>query len=87
MFYLTFVSASKKHIDWLQKEVENRIGAKGHVTDNAKNCTLQLKYAKKEAMAIIKKMYYNPQVICLSRKKLKINKAFIVEKKQQKAYF
>lgn len=41
---------------------------------------------KKEAMVIIKKMYYNPNVTCLSRKKLKIEKALKIERKQQKTY-
>lgn len=37
-------------------------------------------------MEIIKKMYYNNKVVCLSRKKLKIEKALKVEEKQQKEY-
>ena len=51
-----------------------------------KNVFFQLKYAKKEALEIIKKMYYNPKVVCLSRKKIKIEKALKVEEKQQKLY-
>ncbi len=86
MFYVEFVSASKKHIDWLREELKNKIYVLGHITKNKRNSAFQLKYAKKEALAIIKKMYYNPNVVCLSRKKLKIQKALKIEKKQQKRY-
>ncbi|MCC6323656.1 hypothetical protein IT400_02595 [Candidatus Nomurabacteria bacterium] len=86
MFYLEFVSASKKHITWLQREIEVKTNAHGHITNNGRNSTLQLKYAKREALAIIKKMYYNPKVVSLSRKKIKIKKALKIEDKQQKKY-
>ncbi len=86
MFYLEFVSASKKHVIWLQEEIDNRTGTHGHITNDGRGLTLQLKYAKKEALVIIKKMYYNPRVICLPRKKLKIQKALKIEQKQQKEY-
>jgi hypothetical protein len=87
MFYIEFVSASKKHVDWLQQELKNKIKVIGHMTTaKRKNKYYQLKYAKKEAMEIIKKMYYNPNIICLSRKRVKIEKALKIEKKQQKKY-
>ncbi|MFA6251309.1 MAG: hypothetical protein WC603_01645 [Candidatus Paceibacterota bacterium] len=87
MFYIEFVSASKEHIDWLQQELKNNIKVNGHITVAfKKNKYYQLKYAKKEAMEIIKKMYYNPNVVCLSRKKIKIQKALEIEKRQQKKY-
>lgn len=86
MFYIEFASASKKHIDWLQRKIESLIGVSGHVSGRKKKIFFQLKYAKKEALEIIKKMYYNPKVVCLSRKKLKIQKALKVEKQQQKMY-
>lgn len=86
MFYLEFISASKKHIDWLREELKYRLNILGHIGKSNKNSAFQLKYAKKEAMEIIKKMYYNPHVISLTRKKLKIQKALKIEKKQQKLY-
>lgn len=86
MFYVEFVSASKKHIIWLQKELKNRIGVNGHITSDGRKITEQLKYAKKEALVIIDKMYYNPRVTCLSRKKIKIQKALRIEREQQKEY-
>lgn len=86
MFYLEFISASKKHINWLKKELEKKLNIFGHIGKDSGNRTLQLKYAKKEAVEIIKRMYYTRRVICLSRKRLKIEKALSIERKQQKNY-
>ncbi|MCX6753699.1 MAG: hypothetical protein NTV03_01435 [Candidatus Nomurabacteria bacterium] len=86
MFYVEFVSASEKHINWIREELENKVGVTGHITNSGVGMTHQLKYAKKEAVEIINKMYYNPNVVSLSRKRLKIEKALKIEKKQQKQY-
>lgn len=87
MFYVEFVSASKKHVEWLQKELQNRLGVIGHITRDGRKVTFQLKYAKKEGLEIIKKMYYNPKVICLTRKRIKIKTALKIEETQQKRYY
>lgn len=86
MFYLEFVSASRKHIDWLREKLKVKANVWGHISKDGKGSTFQLKYAKKEAIEIIKKMYYNPSVISLSRKRIKIKKALGIEEKQQKVY-
>jgi hypothetical protein len=72
MFYTTFVSASKEHISWLQKEIFTRLGIKGHITGNGTKTVLQLKYAKADSMKLLRKMYPCKQVPCLNRKRLKI---------------
>ena len=87
MFYVEFISASIKHVNWLRGELNNKIGVVGHISKSANNSAFQLRYAKKEAVEIINEMYYNPKVICLSRKRIKIEKALKVEKEQQKTYF
>ena len=86
MFYLEFASASLKHLLWLQGEIERRIHKIGHITGRKRKVFFQLKYAKKEAVEVIKKMYYNQKVVCLSRKWTKIERILFVEKKQQKEY-
>lgn len=86
MFYIEFVSASKKHIDWLHKKLNDEVGIGGHITKSATKIYYQLKYAKKEAVVIIEKMYYNPNVVCLMRKRKKIEEALKVERLQQKKY-
>jgi hypothetical protein len=87
MFYLTFASASLAHIEWLRLEINKRLKTLGHISKSKiAGSIYSLRYAKKEALEIIAKMYYNPRVVCLSRKWLKIQKAILIEKKQQKLY-
>ena len=86
MFYLKFATARLKHVQWLQKEISKRIFVEGHISGRKKKVFFQLKYAKREAMEIINKMYYTKKVVCLSRKLNKIKKALAIEKKQQKLY-
>ncbi len=87
MFYVTFSSASLLHIEWLRKQINKNSNTVGHISKALSESSIyNLRYAKKEALVIIKKMYYNHKVICLGRKKVKIQKALEVEKKQQKEY-
>ena len=88
MFYITFASGSKNFIFWLQEEIYKNVEIRGHVaiSTNKVNPYYQLKYAKRDGLEIIKKMYYNPNVICLSRKFFKIKKALNLDKKQQDKY-
>lgn len=78
MFYLCFASASKLFIDWLRLEIKESVGSAGHITKDGKGSTYQLKYAKKESVPILEKMYYTKRVICLSRKYLKIQKMLAI---------
>ncbi len=75
MFYLTFVSASKIHIGWLRSTLQGRLQVKGHVTKAKTQSVYQLKYAKRESLRILRKMYYKKNIICLKRKRLKIERA------------
>src|SRR3989338_4215209 len=76
MFYTTFVSASKAHIEWLRSILKKKLMVIGYVTFGGRgNGYYQLRYAKKESLKIIKKMYYTPAVACLGRKRLKIQRA------------
>ncbi len=73
MFYTVFLSASKDHILWLRKTINSLLKIKGHI--NLHRGVYQLKYAKTESLIVLPKMYYNPNVICLRRKKLKVYKS------------
>ena len=75
MYYLIFLSASKEHVLWIQNKIEALLGVKGHITTSRSSCVLQLKYAKKESLLVLRKMYPNKTVVCLSRKRLKIERA------------
>ncbi len=80
MFYTIFASASVLHIDWLRSVIFQELGIIGHVSADGKKSTLQLKYAKKDSLKILKSMYYSDIVVCLSRKRRKIEKALAIEK-------
>lgn len=73
MFYTTFVSASRKHIVWLRDEIYKRLGIRGHLTGDGKRVVFQLKYAKADSVRLLRGMYYGKDVLCLSRKRLKID--------------
>jgi hypothetical protein len=76
MFYTGFVSASKKFIDWLQETISSHLNIMGHITTAQKTSIYyQLKYAKADSLKILERMYQGRQVVCLSRKRLKINNA------------
>lgn len=81
MYYLIFGSASKEHLLWIQSTIRRLLGVSGHITGRGRERTVyQLKYAKKEALKIIGKMYYSRAVTCLSRKRRKIEKALAEDK-------
>ena len=87
MFYIEFISASKKFTDWIREKIYQKLNVSGHVTKSkTKNPCYQIKYAKKEGLVIIKKMYYSSTVVCLSRKRKKIEKTLEIEMEQQKRY-
>ena len=78
MFYTEFISASIKHINWLRKKITAFLGIKGHVTHDGLKSTYQLKYAKKESLILLKKIYYSDEIKYLNRKYLKIKKALAI---------
>lgn len=81
MFYTTFASASRMHIDWIRTTVCRLLGVTGHITADARKRTYQLKYAKSDSLKILKNMYYGDTVVCLARKRHKIEQALKVTKK------
>lgn len=82
MFYTVLVSASKKHIDWLRTMIFETIKIKGHITKSANDSIYQLKYAKSESLKLLPKLYYDKNVVCLSRKRLKIERTLNINNKQ-----
>lgn len=75
MFYVGFVSASEKHIFWIQRKNNELFGVDGYITKIKDKDFYQLRYAKKEGLVISEKMYYNPEVSCLLRKRKKLFEA------------
>ena len=75
MFYTIFASASKNFVDWLRGGIQKRTGASGHITRGSPGRVLyQLKFAKKDSLQVLRGMYPRKGVICLTRKRLKIEK-------------
>lgn len=77
MFYISFVSASSKHISWLQSRIIEILGIRGHVSSSETSSVYSLRFAKKEGIRVVRKMYSGGG-ICLSRKRLKIEKSFAI---------
>ncbi len=79
MFYLSFCSGSLVYIKWLQTMIFRLTKTKGHISfsskNKAKNPCYQLRYAKRESLQILQKIYTNADGLFLSRKYLKINEA------------
>ena len=78
MLYVGFVSASKSFIDWIRKKTKKELDIWGHVTVvHGKSDYYQLKYAKKESIILLKRIYKEAEV-CLIRKRLKVEHAFVI---------
>ena len=76
MIYTGFVSASSTFLLWIRSEIKSRLKIDGHLTSAVKkNRYFQLKYAKKDSLKLLKKIYYDNNGIFLKRKRLKIDKA------------
>jgi hypothetical protein len=71
MYYIGFASASPAFLDWMRSEIFGEIGIIGHITSSRKSSCLQLKYAKKEALILIRRLYRDGGAH-LPRKRLKI---------------
>lgn len=65
MFYVGFASASRDFISWLKSGVQTLGGINGHVTENGgRDVCYQLKYSKREAVKLVKRMY--KKRLCMS---------------------
>lgn len=75
MFYMAFASASKPFIDWLRETLRLYLGIHGHISKDPRRITYLLRYAKRESLLLLRKMYYPGHIPSLSRKRLKIERA------------
>lgn len=78
MFYLGFTSASRKHIEWIRRQIFSHLGVKGHLNRAGAKATYQLKFAKSDSLKLLKKIYHSRDTICLPRKRLKIERALSI---------
>lgn len=77
MYYLTFISASERHLIWVRNTIMRLSGVRGHMTRTGRKGQeiRVLRYAKSESRVLCNLMYANPGSICLLRKRLKISTA------------
>jgi hypothetical protein len=80
LFYLSFISASRAHLLWLQRIIQGHIKVKGHMSKNIYSSVYQLKYAKTEAKTIFLRMYHSPNVPRLERKYKKVYTILAVDR-------
>ena len=79
MFYLTFASASKPFLTWLQNTTKRRLNIRGVINNSGE--TWQLRFAKKDTLAIFDKMYHSKNIPRLGRKFVKAQKIFKTNEK------
>ncbi len=82
MFYTVFLSASRVHMEWIRAKIFEKLNIKGHMTIAGKTPMYEVKYAKADSLQLLPKLYYNRHVVCLSRKRKKIEKALAIEGKR-----
>lgn len=81
MFYTVFISASENHVYWLRGVLFQRLGIQWHISKGLMNSAYQLKYAKKESLKLLPKIYYSDNIAYLSRKFQKVKKALATDKR------
>jgi len=73
--YICFRSASKNHIEWLRKKTTKLYNIKGSIAEQKPRRKEQstsiwiLKFAKKESIRLLHRIYYKDNLPCLKRKK------------------
>ncbi|KKU43540.1 MAG: Intein-containing protein [Berkelbacteria bacterium GW2011_GWA2_46_7] len=87
-----FLSASQKHIEWLQAQTERLTGCVGAVFDRPPRLKSgvpmwSLKFSKNESAKLVEWMYYAGGLPCLERKLLKVQEARInLASQKRKSY-
>lgn len=84
LLYLSFCSASKKHILWLRGIIYKYAGIIGHISKAKTKSYYQLRYAKIESIKLFKYMYKDENSLFLTRKYLKIRECLAIVKLQEK---
>ena len=80
--FVRFISASKKHIDWLRQKITKFAGVKGaFIVNKPKSINhvpiYEIKFAKKESIKLLKWIYYGRNISCLKRKRVIAEKAIM----------
>ena len=90
--FVRFISASKTHINWLYKKIQNIVHIKGALIINKpkkiNNVPIwEIKFAKKESIKLLKWIYYRENLPCLKRKRDIAEKSLkIILKEKRRKY-
>ena|SRR3989338_6433688 len=84
LYYLVFISASYRHLAWIRDTLQQLTDVKGSLVKKKNHGIYKLGYAKREAYRIIQKMYPTNDVPCLTRKRLKIERALAILEQSDK---
>lgn len=73
--YVSFLSASKQHVDWIQSKISVLLGIQGHRSHysrkgNGRHATMwKLRCAKKDSLKLLARLYHRQDIPCLERKR------------------
>lgn len=87
--WLRFISASGAHIKWLRSRIVELTEIKGHLWESKKiqpgrtTTMWDLKFGKRESMALLNWMYYDTNLPCLQRKRKKAERLLYKEQLYQ----
>ncbi len=79
--YTAFISASFDHLKWLQETIKNLYDIEGKIGRLVRG-GYQLRFAKNSSIKLFKILYYTNRVVCLKRKKFKVDQALSIIRKQ-----
>ena len=83
MFYVQLASASIDFLRWVEQQVFKLAHVHGKIKPSGR--IYQLVYAKGGSMVLLGRMYYNEKLVCLKRKKDKIDRILRVNEKHKNA--
>ncbi len=81
MFYTGFTSASMDFLIWLNERIHFLFGIEGKIRSSGMSA-FQLVFAKRASLCLMKKVYYDDRITCLSRKKIKVEEALDIISQQ-----
>lgn len=73
LFYTTFISGSKNHLEWISKKIKELYNVDGRL--GVQKRSYNLRFAKVNSIILLNKIYYKPGIPCLERKRMKILKS------------
>jgi len=76
MLYIGFASASTDYLKWVKTKISELYNI--HGTIKGKGSSSQLMYAKNSSILLAGKMYYSDTVVCLNRKRFKLERALSI---------